>query len=116
MRFSLAALFALAAPAVLAIAVPDRASAAAALQQVADQLTFGAETLLGDGPCPDLLVRCIKKGDNGDEIIGDIGKQGYKHAGGLKCVQRHETKNKAECNAKYPIDCATKCEAVGSPL
>ncbi|GAA6049313.1 hypothetical protein JCM3770_005935 [Rhodotorula araucariae] len=116
MRLSLTALLALAIPAVLAAAVPDRA--AAAVQQAADQLTFGtsSETVLGDGPCPDLLVRCIKKGDNGDEIIGDIGKQGYKHAGGLKCVQRHATKNKAECNAKYPIDCATKCEAVGSPL
>ena len=90
MRFSLVALLALAAPAVFAAGIQDRAADLAG--QVQDQLTFAADEVSDnvrgaaaavqdkatevydrfDGPCPDLLVRCIKKDDDGDKIIGDV--------------------------------------------
>ncbi|GAA5842042.1 hypothetical protein JCM9279_002765 [Rhodotorula babjevae] len=133
MRFSFIALLALAAPAVFAVSVQDRAANLAG--QAQDQLTFAADQAADsvrgaaaavqdkatevydnfDGPCPNLLVRCVRK-DQDAKIVGDIGEKEYKHKGGLKCVQKHETVNKAECNAKYPIDCAAKCDAVGSPI
>ncbi|KAM0754216.1 hypothetical protein T439DRAFT_323092 [Meredithblackwellia eburnea MCA 4105] len=67
-----------------------------------------------DDKCPDLKVRCVKDGDI-TKIVGDIGKQGFCRDG-VECKQCHETKNTAECNLKYPKECATKCEAWGSPI
>ncbi|POY72313.1 hypothetical protein BMF94_4615 [Rhodotorula taiwanensis] len=118
MRFSLVALFAVAVPAALASAIPSYADAQNAVSTARDQveqLTFG--TLDNpDDACPDLIVRCVRK-DKGGELVGEIGKKSFCHPEGtLKCKQCHTKINTAECNAKYPIDCAAKCSAVGSPI
>ncbi|GAA5991656.1 hypothetical protein JCM10908_001076 [Rhodotorula pacifica] len=115
MRFSLFALFALAAPAVFASTIPTfedaQGQVAATYESVRKQLTFDNP----DDACPDLVVRCIRKDTK--EIVGDIGGKSFCHPEGtLKCKQCHETVNAAECNAKYLKDCATKCKAVGSPI
>ncbi|GAA6005064.1 uncharacterized protein JCM10292_005548 [Rhodotorula paludigena] len=115
MRFSALALLAFAAPAVLAVSVRDRVQDVDV--DVQDQLTFAADGAMHgfdnpDDPCPDLVVRCIRDGN----VIGDIGEKSFCHKGGLKCRQCHTKINTAECNTKYLKDCATKCEAVGSPI
>ncbi|GAA5926146.1 uncharacterized protein JCM15063_000197 [Sporobolomyces koalae] len=105
MKFTTILLAASIVPAVLASVMPQ------AVQDQVDQVRFAVEDKLDD-PCPDFLVRCIK--DDGD-IVGDIGNKGMERKG-LKCVQKHHKINTAECNAKYPIDCATKCDAKASPI
>ncbi|GAA5828550.1 hypothetical protein JCM5353_004183 [Sporobolomyces roseus] len=80
------------------------------VQDGVDQVRF---TFSDDNdPCPDFLVRCVK---DGTDVVGDIGNKGMERKG-LKCVQKHHKINTAECNAKYPIDCATKCDAKASPI
>lgn len=89
MRFSFIALLALAAPAVFAVSVQDRAANLAG--QAQDQLTFAADQAADsvrgaaaavqdkatevydnfDGPCPNLLVRCVRK-DQDAKIVGDV--------------------------------------------
>lgn len=61
-----------------------------------------------DDICPDLKVRCVRDG----EVVGDIGKQTFVR-NGVTCEQKNPTKNKAQCNAKYLIDCKTQCDAEG---
>ncbi|GAA5888277.1 hypothetical protein JCM16303_007257 [Sporobolomyces ruberrimus] len=96
------ALVATLVPAVLASFLPQ-------VQDKVDQVRF-----FDEDACPDFLVRCIKDGDITNPI-GDIGNKAMERKG-LKCVQKHHKLNTAECNAKYPIDCATKCDAKASPI
>ncbi|GAA5915760.1 hypothetical protein JCM6882_003848 [Rhodosporidiobolus microsporus] len=114
MRFT--ALFAavFAASAVYASAVPRSVNDVAAA--VKEQLTFVNPLKDDDDNCPDLKVLCVKKGDDGDEVVGDIGAQSFCHRGGLSCTQCHKKKNEAECNLKYPVQCATKCTTQGTPI
>ncbi|BGP18662.1 hypothetical protein JCM10213_002906 [Rhodosporidiobolus nylandii] len=86
--------------------------ARAKLDKVRTKVNFDGD----DDKCPDLKVLCVKKGDDGDEVVGDIGKQSFCHKGGLSCGQCHTKANEAKCNAKYPVDCALKCYSQGSPL
>ncbi|GAA5906754.1 uncharacterized protein JCM6883_005678 [Sporobolomyces salmoneus] len=108
MKFSAVFLAATLVPAVLASFVPQ------VVQDNLDQVRFGVEEALSDDACPDFLVRCIKDGDITNPV-GDIGNKGMKRKG-LKCVQAHPKLNTAECNAKYPLDCSTKCETQASPI
>ncbi|BGP02214.1 hypothetical protein NBRC10513v2_005862 [Rhodotorula toruloides] len=114
MRFSFVAVIALVAPAVFAASIPSAGQVQDALSsaadQVADQLRFNFDD--GDS-CGSFKVRCVRKDQK--KVVGDIGKKEF-IKDGLTCKQKHETTNKAECNAKYPVDCAAKCDAVGSPL
>ncbi|GAA5856627.1 hypothetical protein JCM8547_005898 [Rhodosporidiobolus lusitaniae] len=120
MRFTLLAPLLLAATSVYSAAVPSRARELAGQIEQRLQLAFldlTADVDEDDDPCPDLLVRCIKKNDDGDdEVVGDIGKQKFVHKGGLTCRQAHTKKNEAECNLKYPIKCKAQCYTQGSPL
>ncbi|GAA5837102.1 hypothetical protein JCM3766R1_006534 [Sporobolomyces carnicolor] len=105
MKFSTIFFAATVVPAVLASFVPQ------VVQDKVDQVRFNLED---NDPCPDFLVRCIKDGDITNPV-GDIGNKAMERKG-LKCVQKHHKLNTAECNAKYPIDCATKCDAQASPI
>ncbi|GAA6013684.1 hypothetical protein JCM10207_004819 [Rhodosporidiobolus poonsookiae] len=124
MRFTLLTLAALLAPLVAASAVPPSGEAVAAA--VKDQLTFAADYVEGhlgngldgdDDKCPDLKVNCVRKDQDG-KVVGNIGKQSFCMKGDLPtdCRQCHTKKNTAECNLKYPVDCAAKCDAIGSPF
>ncbi|SGZ23985.1 BQ5605_C023g09675 [Microbotryum silenes-dioicae] len=108
MRFSLAALILVVSP-LLATASPPQ------VREAADQLRLRF-TDENDDKCPDLKVRCFKDGDL-TQPIGNIGKQSYCwDEEETKCKQCHQTKNNVQCNTKYLKDCATKCEAIGTPL
>ncbi|GAA6006097.1 hypothetical protein JCM11491_002031 [Sporobolomyces phaffii] len=90
-------------------------SASLVPQVVSDKVEQLRFSFSDDGDvCPDFLVRCIKDGDVTNPV-GDIGNKSMRRKG-LKCVQKHSKINTAECNAKYPIDCAAKCEAQASPI
>ncbi|GAA5974765.1 hypothetical protein JCM11641_007257 [Rhodosporidiobolus odoratus] len=103
MRVSLFALLALAAPFVAAASIQ---SDKVANDNAVDLLRFqtqnsGVDAAANvkqnsfesgdDDKCPDLKVLCIKKGDDGEEIVGD-------------------------CNVKYPVKCAAQCYSQGSPI
>ncbi|GAA5820043.1 hypothetical protein JCM10212_004988 [Sporobolomyces blumeae] len=109
MKFSTAFVFAALASLVSASVMPD--SVNEAVDAVRDQVRFVAD----DGDvCPDFLVRCFKDDDLANPV-GDIGNKPMVRKG-LKCVQKHHKLNTAECNARFPIDCATKCDAKASPV